>query len=501
VIPFRNIILSIYGAARYLFFSILLLALLPLAASAVLPPRFGGTLRAGIPDRPADFDPSEATQDYEFMIASCIFETLLEPGPGDSVVPVLLDQMPAMSDDGLTYYFKLKENVKFHDATFLDSADVLHTFKKLIKNRHSPYHWILRDVAGAEQFRTGRDRTIEGFRITGPLRFEITLSKKNDDFLKYLTFPAASIIPTADRDFEPPVGTGPFIFYEKLPRGDVVLTAHKNYRRGRPYLNSIEFRVIRDERERFVAFEAGDLDVVDVPLSGLSEEEESAFPEAVTSVMKRLFFLDLHPGYLPLRSFKLRAAVSSVIDRDAIVRGILNGHGTSEPGPSLNPDPAILREPAAASPPLPLWYTENEPELERAAERIGYDLAGFDIKTEAVSRSRRGLVQFSDGEPPALVLRSLPILFSVEETIDTPLFDAEFQTAVSAAAVRLGLIEELKDERDPRESGLVIKLFSRRASYLHQESIHGLVPGYFGQPAFGDAWIRAEKSDIESLDN
>ena len=81
--------------------SIVVGALLALAAllhaapaAAYLPPKYGGTLTVAVPDRVPRMDPTLLTQDYEIMIAGCIFDTLVAPGPGGGFVPVLLDVPP-----------------------------------------------------------------------------------------------------------------------------------------------------------------------------------------------------------------------------------------------------------------------------------------------------------------------------------------------------------------------------------------------------------------------
>ena len=473
-------------------------------ARAYLPPHFGGALRVGIPGRVESFDPSLATENHEFAVVSCMFETLLAQGSGGTLVPVLLDELPATSEDGLKYYFKLKENVKFHDGTPLDSADVLHSFKVLAKKIRSPYAWILSDISGAETFRVGRSRTIDGFKITDHLRFEITLNGRNPDFLKYLSFPAASIIPTADRNFEPPVGTGPFIFFQKEPRGHITLRAHQEYRLGRPFVDSVEFTVIPDSRDRFMAFEAGDIHITRLPFAGLDIEDEKSFPGPATSIMKRLYFLDVNPAYPALRTPEARAAVSSAVDRSAIVRGYLNNTASVEN--NVDPGAPVAAAPSGAGgASMELWYSNRYPVIERIAEKIAYDLGEYGIEVQPRPRTERGLSQYPLDTAPAIILRSLPLLFSLDETVGMVLFSDEYQTSHSAAALRLGLIGDGASETaalpHAADVALAINLFSKRSSYLHSESVHGLEAGFYGQPRLGNVFIRGELSEVEMLDN
>ncbi|MFC1474703.1 ABC transporter substrate-binding protein [bacterium] len=467
------------------------------AAHGYLPPKFGGTLKVAVPARISKIDPTMAVEDHVFMVAGCIFETLLTQGAGDSLVPVLLEGLPVASDDRLTYYFKLRVGVMFHDGTPLDSADVVHSFKKLISNRRSPYSWIFKDVAGLEEFRTGSSRSVEGIKISDPHRFEITLSKENRNFLKYLTFPAASIIPTADRDYEPPIGTGPFIFVNRNARGDIILSANSNYREGRPYLDSIEFRLIRNDRERTTEFIRGEIDVIDYPPGGMDIEVENLFDPPLVSPMKRMYFLELNPAFRSLGDPVSRATVSEIIDRTAIVRNILNGHGSVETNiTSKEKKPPISN--SISGEVLPLWFPDHMTELSKIAEKISYDLKTKGYNVLLRETSPRGILQYPADDAPAMILRSLPVLFACRESLEEPLYNREYKTRQTAAVIRLGEPDEM--EITPTRD-TVIMLFSRRDAYMRQKKVHGLAPGPHGELEFENTFIRDYLSETEQLEN
>jgi peptide/nickel transport system substrate-binding protein len=447
---------------------------------AVLPPKFGGELVVAIPDRIAKYDPALFMYDHEFLAADLIYDTLLAPGPGGAPTPVLLDSMPAVSDDGMTFYFKLRPGVLFHNGAQLNSADVLHTFKLLIGNRRSPYGRLLDGVAGAADFRSGKQRGISGFKITDPLRFEVRLSERQPNFLRYLCFPALSIVSAANRDFSPPIGTGPFALVETTSRGDATLAANPKYFEGRPYLDKITLRVIKDDRDRLTEFKRGALDVSDVPAHGLSRAEREMYPPPLESEMKNIYFLDVNPDYPSLAEKAARTAASAAIDRQSIVRVILGGAGAEENNTGPARPGAVARD---STIPLPLWYPETSSALKLVAEKIQLNLGQAGFKTTLKERGLTDVSQFATDDAPAFILRWMPVIMGLSESVETALYGpAGTLTRSTAIAGRLSA--------DAKSQGTVIMLFSRKPAYIRQSHVYGAEAGPFGAPRIDAAFIR-----------
>ncbi|HOC93485.1 MAG TPA: ABC transporter substrate-binding protein [bacterium] len=458
-----------------------LIAVCAAPASAVLPPKFGGELVVAIPDGISKYDPALFMYDHEFLAADLIYDTLLAPGPSGAPTPVLLDSMPVVSDDGMTFYFKLRPGVLFHNGAQLNSADVLHTFKSLISNRRSPYGRLLDGVAGAAEFRSGKQRGISGFKITDPLRFEVRLTERQPNFLRYLCFPALSIVSAANRDFSPPIGTGPFALVETTSRGDATLAANPKYFEGRPYLDKITLRVVKDDRDRLTEFKRGALDVSDVPAHGLSRAEREMYPPPLESEMKNIYFLDVNPDYPALAERAARSAASAAIDRQSIVRVILGGAGAEEnnTGPAKHGSSA----PRDAAIPLPLWYPDTSSALKLVAEKIQLNLGQAGFKATLRERGLADISQYATDDAPAFILRWMPVMMGLSESVETALYGpAGTLTRSTAIAGRLGA--------DAKGQGTVIMLFSRKPAYLRQSSVYGAEAGPFGAPRIDSAYIR-----------
>jgi ABC-type transport system substrate-binding protein len=455
-------------------------------ARAYLPPKFGGTLNVAVPERAAKLDPTLLTQDFEIMIAGCIFNTLVAPGQSGGYTPVLLSELPEKSDDGLTYYFKLREDVKFHDGSILNSAAVLYTFKRLVKNRRSPYSWLLRDVEGAVEYQKDKLPTIIGFKITDPLRFEIRLKQAQPDFIKYLCFPALSILPMADRNFRPPVGTGPFKYEDSTSDG-ITLTANPDYFLGRPYVESVVFRPISDERNRMTEFKRGAVDVAEAPEGGLSRSENEMFGPAQQSLMKRFYFIDVNTNYAALYMPAQRMALSREIDRDGIVRVILSGYGTPMNNVPGFGDPRALRKSAAAGPELTIWYPRRMAALKLVANKLQQDFARAGVTAKPAGRTDSYMQDYASDNAPAFILRSLPELMGLQESVEKPLFAAGQSALTVAMARRIG---NYRDESAKPPFGASIWLFSIKPSYIYQKRVLGISQGPFGAPSLYSVFIR-----------
>ena len=101
------------------------------ASAATGTPKTGGTLVVAIPGDIAGRTRSSSSDASSSYVLQQIVETLvtLKPGTGDDIVPGLAESW-TLSRDGLTYTFKIRSGVKFHDGTDLDAAAVKFNFDR-----------------------------------------------------------------------------------------------------------------------------------------------------------------------------------------------------------------------------------------------------------------------------------------------------------------------------------------------------------------------------------
>ena len=94
-------------------------------------PKEGGTLVVALSGDINRTDPSLVDDANSTYVESQVLETLvtLKPGTGDEIIPALATEW-SVSDDGLSYTFKIRDGVKFHDGTALDAAAVKANFDR-----------------------------------------------------------------------------------------------------------------------------------------------------------------------------------------------------------------------------------------------------------------------------------------------------------------------------------------------------------------------------------
>lgn len=204
------------------------------------------------PEKIAGFDPINASDRYSGLEVGKVYEGLFEFHPLKrpyELVPNLAESMPTVSADGLTYTFKLRKGVLFHDspafkgqARVLKTDDVFYTLKRLADPKlQAKGWWVIDDkIAGLNEWRTkyekeaaaNYDEAIEGFVKLDDHSFQIKLKRPSPQFLYSLAMPYAFVVAKEavehyGKEFlNYPVGTGPFTL-EKFEQSNRIVY-HRN---------------------------------------------------------------------------------------------------------------------------------------------------------------------------------------------------------------------------------------------------------------------------------
>ncbi|MFN8474367.1 MAG: ABC transporter substrate-binding protein [Anaerolineae bacterium] len=263
-----------------------------------------------------------------------VFDTLVAwKAPNFDTLEGRLAESWTVSDDRLTYTFKLRPNIKFHDGTALDAAAVKASIERT------------RDI---NSFMKAYFGPIKDIKVVDPLTISITLDKPSSVFLSWLAMPQAAIVsPTAAAKFGKtfnvnPVGTGPFIFDSYTPDTQVTLKANPNYFRGAPQIKKIIYRVIPDAATRRLELESGNVDIVQqngqlfsLPvddIKALKANPKINVIEVPSQIIRNLDFNNNKPDS-PVADPKVRQAISYAIDYDGLLSGVLGDTAVRDYGP------------------------------------------------------------------------------------------------------------------------------------------------------------------------
>lgn len=305
----------------------------------VTQPAYGGTLTEGVVGSPRFVNPLLAISDSDRDLTMLTYAGLMgEDGKG-GLMPVLAESY-TVSPDGKTFTFTLRTNATFSDSTAVTAEDVVFTVQKA------------QDPAlKSPEYANWSGVTV---RALDPRTVEFTLSKAYAPFIENTTLgilPAHVWRTVSNEEFPfstlntEPIGAGPFQV-SSVSRDNsgiidkYVLSAHKKYVLGRPYLSRIIFSFFADSDDLALALNNGDIDSA----YGIPSDD------AITAPYSRVFGVFFNPNQnAAFARFEVRKALSLAIDREHIVQDVLGGFASPLAGP-VPPGSGIPEIPVPHSP-------------------------------------------------------------------------------------------------------------------------------------------------------
>lgn len=296
------------------------------------------------------YDPQTNTNSRATTIEECVVEGLYFWNDQNVEIPILAEDFPTISEDGLTYTFTLRKGVKFHNGTELTTKDVKFSFERMFTPATAAKSTYMYDtIVGAKEMLAGEATELAGFKAIDDYTFTFTLTQPYSCFVKNLGIVYASIFPEdactaagADWGVGTLIGTGPYVLGEH-DNTSVTLNKNAEYWGDEPNFDQIIVHLYDDENTKLLAFENGDLDLCQVPtdlyLQYQGSEIESKFHKytPLGTVFLNLNVADEFNGQPnPLANVKVREAISLAIDRETLVEFIDNGLGTVATG-TINP--------------------------------------------------------------------------------------------------------------------------------------------------------------------
>ncbi len=198
-------------------------------------------------------DPHRSTAAVDRQVYNNVYGKLVDIDTKFGIVPQLA-QSWEIKNGGLTYVFKLRRGVKFHDGSDFDAEVVKWNFDRM------------RDPALASP-RRSEIAPIKEVKVVDPSTVEITLTAPFTPLLSVLSDRAGMMVSRAavekykDDFARNPVGTGPFRFVEWVKDDHLTLKRFDGYfEKGLPYLDEIVYRPIPDSTVRFTAMRTGQVD-------------------------------------------------------------------------------------------------------------------------------------------------------------------------------------------------------------------------------------------------
>jgi peptide/nickel transport system substrate-binding protein len=323
-----------------------------------------------------------------------MFDQHVKQNSTQSVVPDLATSW-SWSEDGTQLTFPLRQGVKWHDGRPFTANDVKCSWDRLtgksseklrLNPRKSWYH------------------NLEEVTTNGDYEVTFHLQRPQPAFVALLASAFSAVYPCHVPPTEMrqhPIGTGPFKFVEFKPNEGIRVTRNLDYwKPGRPYLDGIEFTIIRDVSTANLAFVAGKLDWIATTLP-LLKDVRSREPGAICEVMPGGISRNLivNRDAPPFDNADMRRAMALSLDRKAFIDILSDGQG--DIGGVMQPLPeGLWGIPPEVLRTLPGYDPEvqkNRAEAREIMRKLGY---GPD-KRLALKVSTRNIPPFRD---PAVIL-------------------------------------------------------------------------------------------------
>jgi peptide/nickel transport system substrate-binding protein len=288
----------------------------------------------------------------------------------DSIVPDLATEW-RWSEDGTELTFPLHRGVKWHDGKPFTAADVKCTLDLL-------------QGKAAEKLRIDPRKSwfdnVSEVSTDGDYEVTFHLKRPQPSMLAMVATGWTPIYPchvTPAQMRQHPIGTGPFKFVEFKPNQSITLVRNPDYwKPGRPYLDGIEYRIIKDVSTRLLSFIAGKEDIYFGVTMPQLKDVKTQLPQAICdmtipNVSRNLLVNRSTP---PFDSSELRHAMSLALDRQGFVDIIADGQGTI--GGVMQPPPeGIWGMPPYSMRNLPGYDSDvaaSRAQARKIMEKLGY---------------------------------------------------------------------------------------------------------------------------------
>jgi ABC-type transport system substrate-binding protein len=252
----------------------------------------------------------------EHLLAHLITDTL-GTVRSDGTIEYLLAESYVLSDDGLTYTFHIRDNVYFHNGVKLTADDVVWSFEECQKLENQAATFL-----NVKSFNKIDDLTVQ-VTMSAPYGFALSNLMNEVSIL-----PKAYFQEVGESGYEEhPIGTGPYIFVNRVEGVSVTVKRNENYWRGPASFSTITLKVIPDATTGAMALENGEVDILLVNASDVKTLKANPNITVASMPSNYLAYVILNQNKAPFDNQLVRQAVAYALDRDSMVNAILEGYG------------------------------------------------------------------------------------------------------------------------------------------------------------------------------
>lgn len=385
--------------------------------------QYGGNITISYKDDVATLDPAIGYDWQNWSMIKSLYDGLMDYDPGTTDLRPGLAESYEISDDGMTFTFKLREGVMFHNGREMTAEDVKYSLDRVTDpETQSPGAGFFGSIAGYDDASAGGGAGLSGVTVVDPYTVQIQLSRPDATFLHVMGLNFASVVAreaveAAGADFgKTAMGTGAFKLGEWTIGQRLVFEKNENYwREGLPYLDSLTFEVGQEPIVALLRLQSGEVDVPGDGIPPAKFMEVMGDPDQAARVIEGG---QLHTGYItlnvtipPFDNVDVRKAVNMAINKERITQ-VINGRAV----PATQPLP----------PSMP-GYTD------------GYDGYAYDVEAAKALLAEAG---FPDGfETELFVMNTDPnprIAQAIQQDLSQIGITASIQSLAQASVIAAG---------------------------------------------------------------
>lgn len=262
-------------------------------------------------------DPAQAINQKSFSIYSQIFEGLVRYNSETQQVDPCLATSWEQLDD-ITWRFALREDVKFHDGGAMTSEDVVYSFERIMNS----------GVASSYVDYIAKIEADGDYAVTMSLKMPYA------QLIQALTYPAAVVVSKAAAEAagenfaQNPVGTGPYVFKERLTADSITMEAFADYWGEPAKTKNLIFKIIPEGSQRTIMLENGEADIVcDVLANDAARVDEADDLTLIHQTGYKYYAMYFKcDSTTPVGDSRVRQAIEYAIDKQSIVDAVMNGY-------------------------------------------------------------------------------------------------------------------------------------------------------------------------------
>lgn len=380
---------------------------------------------------PRGLDPALVDDGESAKIIVNVYDGLLKYAADTTKVEPSLAESWEITPDGLSYKFKLRQGVKFHDGTDFNAEAVKFNIDRQIPPKVTadmPYAGFV--------FASVKDVVVDD-----PYTVTINLKEKNTAFLANLAMSMAApmVSPKALADgnnsvMEAPVGTGPYKFVKWSKGENIVLVRNDDYWGDKAKLKNVIFRFIADNSARVLALNNGEVDMIDGIDATVVDKIAQGGDKLFEAPGMNINYMAYNTTSKLFKDVEARKAVSQAINVDELVKSLYQGY--SEKATTILPT--------------------SVPGYDASVQQVGFDAAAAKAGLAKAGITKIHMIAYSNPRPYnaatgaalAAAIQGYLQKVGVECTIDT--FDwTTYKDKVKAGDYDIAFYGWIGDNGDP----------------------------------------------------